>query len=131
MSHRRAVMLLLSDTKTTHFVFELLTVPRPISAQVLVHIMFHVHVIMLCFNVSLCDATIAPKKGERKNFATLRKLLRLCTLLSPFFSSFDRSGVVEVTRNLNDIFLEVMFSIAKQKKLLGNCENVEIETRSL
>lgn len=107
MSHRRAVMLLLSDTETTHFVFKIAHRTTPDNcASVGAHYV-HVHVIM--FQCLALDVQLHPK--GKKISQHCRKMLRLCTQTSLFFPFFHRPslGVLEVTRNLNDIFLEVMF----------------------
>lgn len=89
-------------------------VPRPLEcAQVLVH------VIMLCLNVSRC--TIAPEGDKKKCCNTAKeKAAEHSTATSPFVVVVfvGRWECLHVTWNLNDIFLEVMFSIASENK---NC----------
>jgi hypothetical protein len=55
------------------------------------------------------------QKGAAKNLATLqKKMFRSNVAFLSFLSISIVEVSLEVTRNLNDMFLEVMFSIAKQ-----------------
>lgn len=75
------------------------------------------------FQCLALEVQLHPKWGGReKNLATLQKGKKAAPVVHSNVASFSflsfhcRSlGVLRVTRNLNDIFLEVMFSIAKQK----------------
>lgn len=105
--------------------FKLLTVPRPTNAQVLVHIMFIFT--WLCYvSMSRYRCTIAPEGKQSCNIAKNALVVHSNDAFQLFFivSCWE---CLEVTRNLNDIFLEVMFSIAKQNK---NC-SVIAETLKL
>jgi hypothetical protein len=79
MSHRRAVMLLLSDTKTTHFFLKLLTVPRPMNARKCWCTFCSCSRDYVMFQCLAIDVQL-------QNFATLQKTLLLCTQMTLFFS---------------------------------------------
>ena len=85
MSHRRAVMLLLSDTETTHFVFKTAHRTTPdYCASVGAHYV-HVHVIM--FQCLALNVQLHPK--ERKKSRNIAEKCSGCALKRRFsFLSF-------------------------------------------